>query len=371
MDNKVLYRIFVINPGSTSSKLSVYENEREVLTEDIFHDAPVLLRYPTINDQLPFRMEVLRDFLDRHGLKPAEFDAVVGRGGCCHPVESGVYYVDEQLVRDCHNCVSGVYHSSMLGVQMAWELYKEHKCLTLMLDPTVMDELDDLARITGVRGVYRRAATHALNLKATARKHAKAIGKRYEDCRFIVCHIDGGISVTAHKLGRQVDANNASGGEGPFSPTRMGGMAVTDIVGELWDRPAQEMKKLCSHAGGLTSHFGTSDSDAIHAMVDAGNPRATRVWNAMIYQTAKYIGEMAVVLEGEVDAIVLTGGLLRFADVVEGIRTRCGWIAPIATYPGENEQEAMALGALRVLRGEEQPKTYTGRPVWEGFPDEE
>ena len=141
MDNKV-YKIFVINPGSTSSKLSLYENEKEVLTEDIFHDAPVLLRYPTINDQLPFRIE--------------------------------------QLVRDCHDCKSGVYHSSMLGVQMAWELYKEHKCLTLMLDPTVMDELDDLARITGVKGVYRRAATHALNLKATARKHAKAIGKRYE-----------------------------------------------------------------------------------------------------------------------------------------------------------------------------------------------
>ena len=258
----------------------------------------------------------------------------------------------------------------MLGVQMAWELYKEHKCLTLMLDPTVMDELDDLARITGVKGVYRRAATHALNLKATARKHAKAIGKRYEDCRFIVCHIDGGISVTAHRNGRQVDANNASGGEGPFSPTRMGGMAVTDIINELWDRPAAEMKKLCSHAGGLTSHFGTSDSDTIHARVDAGDPRATRVWNAMLYQTAKYIGEMAVVLEGKVDAIVLTGGLLRFDDVVETIRQRCGWIAPIATYPGENEQEAMALGALRVLRGEEQPKTYTGRPVWEGFPDE-
>ena len=150
----------------------------------------------------------------------------------------------------------------------------------------------------------------------------------------------------------------------------MGGMAVTDIINELWDRPAAEMKKLCSHAGGLTSHFGTSDSDAIHARVDAGDPRATRVWNAMLYQTAKYIGEMAVVLEGKVDAIVLTGGLLRFDDVVETIRQRCGWIAPIATYPGENEQEAMALGALRVLRGEEQPKTYTGRPVWEGFPDE-
>ena len=161
-------------------------------------------------------------------------------------------------------------------------------------------------------------------LKSTARKHAAAIGKRYDECRFIVCHIDGGISVTAHRYGRQVDANNASGGAGPFSPTRMGGMAVTDIVGELWDRPAMDIKRLCSHAGGLTSHFGTSDSDAIHAMVDAGDPRATRVWNAMLYQTAKYIGEMAVVLEGKVDAIVLTGGLLRFDDVVETIRRRCG-----------------------------------------------
>ncbi len=368
MENK--YKILVINPGSTSTKLSVYENEACLFTEDRFHDSSVLLQYPTINDQLPYRMEVLHAILEEHGMRASDMDAVIGRGGCCYPVEGGVYYVDEQLVKDCHDCVGGVYHSSMLGVQMAMELKKAHDCLTLMMDPTVVDELDDLARITGVKGVYRRAATHALNLKATARKHAAALGRSYADCRFIVCHIDGGISVSAHRGGRQVDANNASGGEGPFSPTRMGSMAVTDLIEKFWDRPPQEMKKLCSHAGGLTSHFGTSDSDAIHALVDAGDPRATRVWNAMIYQTAKWIGQMAVVLEGKVDAIVLTGGLLRFDDVLEGIRRRCGWIAPIAVYPGENEQEAMAFGALRALRGEEEIKTYTGRPVWEGFPDE-
>jgi hypothetical protein len=182
---------------------------------------------------------------------------------------------------------------------------------------------------------------------------------------------DGGISVTAHKNGRMIDGNDAGGGEGPFTPTRMGTMAVTDIIGALGDRTHAELKALCSQAGGFTSHFGTSNSDIIHAMVEQGDPRATRVWQAMIYQVCKTIGSMAVALEGKVDGIVLTGGLLRFDDVLADIRRRCEWIAPVTAYPGEFEQEAMAAGAMRVLTGEEEALTYSGKPVWNGFEDEQ
>ena len=195
------------------------------------------------------------------------------------------------------------------------------------------------------------------------------MNKKYEDCNFIVCHIDGGISITAHKKGKMIDGNDAGGGEGPFTPTRMGTMAVTDITRYFWDKTQAEMKSLCSQTGGLSSYFGTSNSDTIHKKVEEGDRKATRVWNAMIYQVIKYIGSMSTVLQGKVDGIVLTGGLLRFPEVEEKIRESCGWIAPVTSYPGEFEQEAMAFGALRVLRGEEEAKIYPGKPVWDGFKD--
>lgn len=364
------YRILIVNPGSTSTKLSMFENDRCLFTEDAFHDSSILLSFPTINDQLGFRMEVVYQFLKDRGIDLHGVDAIVGRGGGCYPVLGGVYRIDDRLVQDTREAKSGLYHASMLGVQMAKVLHDQYGGLMLMMDPPVVDELSDLARITGVRGVYRKAATHALNLKETARRHAKSIGKRYEDCNLIVCHIDGGISITAHSGGRMIDANDAGGGEGPFTPTRMGSMAVTDLIGALGDKSKQELKALCSQAGGLSSHFGTSSSDAIHAMAEAGDPRAQRVWQAMIYQICKAIGSMSVVLEGKVDGIVLTGGLLRFGDVLEGIERRCGFIAPVTIYPGEFEQEAMAAGAMRVLTGEEEALEYPGKPVWSGFSDE-
>ncbi|MBQ7887418.1 MAG: butyrate kinase [Clostridia bacterium] len=365
------YRIFVVNPGSTSTKLSLFENERCLFTESAFHDSSVLLAFDTINDQLDYRMEVIHQFLDEKGIDLTGVDAIVGRGGGCYPVLGGVYEIDERLVRHTREARGGIYHSSMLGVQMAKALHDKYGGRLLMMDPPVVDELCDLARVTGVRGVYRRAAVHALNLKATARTHAKRMGRRYEDCNLIVCHIDGGISVTAHEKGRMIDGNNASGGEGPFTPTRMGSMALTDVITVLGDKTNKELCSLCSVTGGLTSHFGTSNSDEIHAMVERGDSRATRVWQAMIYQVCKSIGSMAAVLEGKVDGIVLTGGLLRFDDVTDGVRRRCGWIAPVTAYPGEFEQEAMAAGAMRVLTGEETALVYPGKPVWDGFEDEE
>lgn len=364
-----IYRIFIINPGSTSTKLSMFENEKNLFTTDVFHDSSVLKQFPTINDQLDYRMQVVEDFLKEHQIDLTGVDAIVGRGGGCYPVEGGVYQIDDRLIQDTREAKGGLYHASMLGVQMAGELQKEYGGIMLMMDPPVVDELCDLARITGVKGIYRRTAAHVLNLKETARRHAASMGRRYEDCNFIVCHIDGGITVTAHQKGRMIDANDGGGGEGPFTPTRMGSMAVTDVIRQLKDRTPEEMRSLCSQTGGLSSHFGTSNSDTIHRMVEAGDPEAVRVWNAMIYQVSKWIGSMSTVLKGQVDGILLTGGLVRFRDVVDQIRENCGWIAPVSVYPGEFEQEAMAAGALRILRGEEEAKIYSGRPVWEGFQD--
>ena len=205
-------------------------------------------------------------------------------------------------------------------------------------------------------------------MKVVAKKYAASISHKYEDLNLIVCHIDGGITITAHDHGRMVDGNDGGGGDGPFTPTRMGSMAVTDIVNNLWHLSKEEMLNLCSVTGGLSNYFGTSNSDVIHQMIENEDQKAIRVWNAMLYQVCKSIGAMTVVLKGNVDGIVLTGGLMRFDDVYQHIKDRCGWIAPIAVYPGEYEQEALALGALKILRGEK-PKVYTGKPVWEGFKD--
>lgn len=355
------YKIFIINPGSTSTKLSYFLNDQCVVTGETFHDSSELLGFPSINDQLDFRMGVLHQFLKEHHIDLTGVDAIVGRGGPCWAVPGGSYAIDRQLIADTRACVGGVYHASMLGVQMAKALQEEYGGLTMMVDPPVVDELQPLARLSGVKGIHRRAVCHALNLKAAARQHAKVLGRPYEALNLIVCHIDGGISITAHKQGRMIDGNDAGGGEGPFTPTRMGTMAVTDVINRLRDRSYEEIKALCSQAGGLSSYFGTSNSDAVHRRAEAGDPAAALVWEAMIYQTAKAIGSMAAVLEGKVDGIVLTGGLLRFDDVLEGIRRRCGWIAPVSAYPGEFEQQAMADAALRVLRGQEALLPYPGK----------
>ena len=361
------YRIFIINPGSTSTKLSLFENDKNIYTTDVFHDSKILLSFPTINDQLDYRMKVIYDFLKEDHIDLTGIDAVVGRGGGCYAVPGGIYQIDERLIADTRAAKGGLYHASMLGVQMANEVHQKYGGIMIMMDPPVVDELCDDARITGLKGVYRRAVSHALNLKATARTHAKRMGKRYEDCNFIVCHIDGGISVTAHEHGRMIDGNDAGGGEGPFTPTRMGSLAVTDGRRVLLGRSDREIRDLCSQAGGLSSWFGTSNSDKVHRMVEDGNETAVRVWNAMIYQITKWIGMMSTPLKGQVDAILLTGGLLRFPEIGKRIEESCSFIAPVYQYPGEFEQEAMAAGAMRILTGEEQVKTYPGKPVWSGF----
>ena len=366
-DAERIYKLLIINPGSTSTKVSLFENDRALFEKSLFHDAPILLQYPHVNDQIPFRYQVILDMLKEEGVDPAEIDVFVGRGGSACTQPGGVTRIDQKLYDDTEAAVGGSEHPAKLGVMLAWKFAQAYGKPAYTLNPTNVDEYGDYARLTGIRGVYRVSHSHVLNQKAVAEAHAEKMGRRYEDCNFIVGHIDGGITVSAHDHGRMVDGNMGADGEGAFTPTRIGSVPVLALLDYIESHSVAEVRLMCSRAGGFVSLFGTADSDNIHALVDQGNRKAALVWNTMIYQICKMIGEMSAVLCGKVDAILLTGGLMRFDDIAEGIRGRCGWIAPICVYPGEMEQEALALSTLKVLRGQAQAMTYSGRNVWQGF----
>ena len=359
--------MLVINPGSTSTKVSLFENETSVFEKSIFHDAPELLRYPHVNNQVPFRYNVIMDMLREENVDPATIDVFIGRGGSACTQPGGVTTIDEKLYRDTLDAVGGSEHPAKLGVMIAWKFAQTFGKSAYTLNPTNVDEYSDLARLTGIKGVYRVSHSHVLNQKAVAEFHAEAMGKKYEDCNFIVAHIDGGITVSAHDHGRMVDGNMGADGEGAFTPTRIGSVPVLALLDYIEAHSIEDVRLRCSRAGGFVDLFGTANADTIHELVDKGDPKASLVWNTMIYQICKMIGEMSAVLCGNVDAILLTGGLMRFDDVYEGILKRCGFIAPISVYPGEMEQEALALPALAVLRGEKTPLTYSGKNVWNGF----
>ena len=365
---KKVYRILVINPGSTSTKVSLFENENSLFEKSLFHDAPELLKYPHVNGQIPFRYGVILDMLHEEGVDPRSIDVFVGRGGSAQTQPGGVTIVDQKLYDDTEAAVGGSEHPAKLGVMLAWKFAREFGREAYTLNPTNVDEYGDYARLTGIRGLYRVSHSHVLNQKAVAEAHAASLGKKYEDMNFIVGHIDGGITVSAHDHGRMVDGNMGADGEGAFTPTRIGSVPVLQLLDYIEAHSVEEVRLMCSRAGGFVSLFGTSNSDTIHELKEQGDPKATLVWNTMIYQIGKMIGAMSAPLRGKVDAILLTGGLMRFSDIAEGLRDYCGWIAPIHVYPGEMEQEALALGVLKVLRGEAKAMVYSGKPVWDGFP---
>ena len=367
MPEKKTYTLLVINPGSTSTKISVYDNETSRFERSVQHEAQELLQYPHVNDQVPMRCRVIGEMLAKEGVSLSDIDVFVGRGGSAHTQPGGVTVIDERLYNDTVAGVGGSEHAAKLGVMIAWVFMNEYHKPGYTLNPTNVDEYCDYARLTGIKGLYRTPHSHVLNPKAVAEHHAGVLGRTYEDCDFVVAHIDGGVTVTAHKHGRIIDGTMGSDGDGPFAPTRIGAIPVLPLLDYIEAHSLDEVRLACSRAGGFVSFFGTSNSDKVHALVDRGDPKAVLVWNAMIYQICKCIGACSCVLEGKVDAILLTGGLMRFDDIAEGIRRRCGWIAPIAVYPGEMEQDAMALPVMKVLRGEATAMTYSGRDVWQGF----
>ena len=360
-------KTLVINPGSTSTKVGVFEDETLLFEETLRHPTEEIAKYASVIDQKDFRKEIILDFLKEKNCDPKTLNVIVGRGGLLKPIPGGTYAVSDALLADLKAGVQG-QHASNLGGILAREIGDFLGVPSYIVDPVVVDELTDKARISGMPELPRRSIFHALNQKAVARRFAKENGKRYEDLNLIVCHGDGGITVTAHKAGRMVDSTEGAGGDGPFTPTRLGSIPVMEVLQYLDEgHTTAQMRSMLSRSGGFVSHFGTSDAAKVHALVDAGDKKAVTVWNAMIYQLCKSIGGMAAVLEGKVDGILLTGGLMRYDDILKGVEQRCGWIAPIAVYPGECEQEAMADAVLEVLRGQRKANRYTGVPVFQGF----
>ncbi len=351
-------KILAINPGSTSTKIAVYEDETPLLQCAIRHSVENLAPYPRIIDQFDFRKNLVLDELRTAGI-PLEFDAVIGRGGLLKPIPGGVYEVNEAMLADILH--AGRSHVCNLGCLIASELAGLIPgCRAFIADPVVVDELDEVARITGSPLMPRATIWHALNQRAIARRHAAECGSRYEDLNLIVCHLGGGISIGAHRKGRCVDVNNALDGEGPFSPERAGTLPAGQLVELCFSgrMGRDELKKRIAGRAGLAAHLGTTDVAAVVRQIEAGDRRAGLVLDAMIYQIAKSVGAAAVVLYGKVDAILLTGGIAHNAYVVSRLKERVSFLAPVHVYPGEDELQALALNALGALRGDLAVKKY-------------
>ncbi len=356
---KDMYTILTINPGSTSTKLAIFKNEDAVFTETIRHSAEELAKYPHIIDQYEFRKDAVLKLLNGRGYPVSGLDAVVGRGGLLKPIPSGTYLVNDRMIGDLKVGVQGE-HASNLGGLIASEIAKKADIPAYIVDPVVVDELDDITRISGMPELPKACIFHALNQKAIARQAAHDLGRPYQDLDLIVVHLGGGISVGAHHGGKVIDVNNALNGEGPFSPERTGGLPVMQLVDLCYSGKytQQEMHKKVVGKGGLVAYLGTNDAQEVQKMIREGSEKAKLVYEAMAYQVAKEIGAMAVVLKGHVDAIVFTGGIAHDEMFVGWIKDRVRFIAPIMCYPGEDELAALAKGGLRVLRGEEQYKVY-------------
>ena len=353
------YKILAVNPGSTSTKIAIFEDDKEIFKKKLFHPREELSKFDRIVDQYEFRKEVILQALKEAGFKLEELSAVVGRGGLLRPIPGGTYRVNEAMLHDLRIGLQGE-HASNLGGILAYEIAKPYGIPAFIVDPVVVDEMEPIAKISGLPEIERRSIFHALNHKAVARLAAKDLGKKYEEVNLIVVHLGGGISVGVHRKGRVIDVNNALNGDGPFAPERAGGLPVWDAMklalsGKYTEH---ELKKKLAGQGGIVAYLGTNDMREVEDRVKSGDEKARLIFEAMAYQVAKEIGADATVLKGDVDAIVLTGGLA-YSDMFVGwIKERVSFIAPVLVYPDEDEMRALACGALRVLRGEEQPLEY-------------
>ena len=351
--------LLIINPGSTSTKIGVFQDEKELFQETLRHSSDEIAKYDTIFDQMDFRTDIILDVLKEKNFDIKTLSAVVGRGGMLKPMESGTYKVNDRMLEDLKIGVQG-QHASNLGGMLANKIAGELNIPAFIVDPVVVDELDDVARISGVPELPRVSKFHALNQKAVAKRYAKENGIKYEDLNLIVVHMGGGVSVGAHKDGKVIDVNNALDGEGPFSPERAGTVPVGALIkmcysGEFTEK---EVYTKIVGKGGYVAYLNTNDARDVLKLAAEGDKTAELYLNAFIYQISKSVGEMATVLKGKVDRIILTGGIAYSEKVVQELKNRIGWISEITVYPGEDELLALAEGALRVLNGEEEVKEY-------------
>lgn len=360
------YTVFTINPGSTSTKVALFHGEEMIFSRNISHSGEELSRFAFVSEQLPYRMDKIMAVLEEEGVSLVGADAFVGRGGGFNSMEGGVYELNELMLSHAAESPSGIQHPACLGTLIAHRLQQEYGGRVFVVNPPVVDEYDELARVTGIREIERESHLHALNLKEVGIRHAAVLGRSYEECNFVICHIGGGTSISAHRQGRMVDGNDIIGGEGPMTPTRCGAVPAVPLI-ELCFSGKYTKKQLiekCRKNGGFLDWLGTADALEVSQRAEAGEPDAKLVWDAMIYQIKKEIGAMVMALDGKVEGILLTGGMSKSRYLTDALTRACSFLAPVTVYAGEFEMEAMASGAVRVLSGREVPKQYSGEPVW-------
>ncbi len=352
--------ILAINPGSTSTKIALFEEEILVFEKAIVHSNKELAEFEKVSDQFHFRKELIISELQDRKVNLARIAIVVGRGGLIKPIESGIYKINERMIQDLRSGVFG-QHASNLGGLIADEIASGLQSAdAFIVDPVVVDELQDVARLSGHPSIQRRSIFHALNQKAVARLYAATTGKKYEDLNLIVAHMGGGISVGAHCSGRVIDVNNALNGDGPFSPERSGSLPAGQLADLCFsgNYTHDEIKSMLTGKGGMVAYLGTNSFREVREMAESGNKEAELVIKSFIYQAAKEIGAMAAVLEGKIDAILLTGGIAHNESVIKSIAKQVGFLAPVKVYPGEDEMKALAYNALLALDGKLEVKIY-------------
>lgn len=353
------FRILSINPGATSTKVALYIDETALKVEVIRHSTEDLSFFKGTLEQLDYRKELVLKFLEQNQIRVAELSAVVGRGGPFKPLESGTYLVNDRMLSDIRTGNVQADHPSNLGALIAHELVKGTEVPAFIVDPVSVDEFIPEARVSGLPQIERKSLSHALNQKMVARKAAETRGKKYEELNLIIVHLGSGISVSSHLKGRMIDVNNAND-MGPFSPQRVGALPVTGLTRLCFSGKytEKEMIQLLTKKGGLLVHLGTDNVEEVENRIDRGDRKAKLIYDAMVYQIAKEIGAMATTLEGNVDAIVLTGGIANSKRLTDAITQKVKFIAPVLVFPGEDEMEALTLGGLRVISGEEKAKEY-------------
>ena len=356
-------KIFVTNPGSTSTKVALFDGSTLVFSQNVKHDSEVLGKFERVIDQLDYRVSVIDEELARAGISLDSLSAAASQGGGIFPCESGTYLVEPLLLEHQRIGAEGGQHPANLGGAMSRLYADRYGGEAFVVDPPTMDEFWLTARVTGFHNVLRKSRCHALNIKEVARRTAAELHKPYGECRLVIVHMGGGISVAAQADGRIVDAMDCLMGDGAFAATRAGGIPAGEVIRQCFsgDYTEQEMMARLFRQGGLVEHLGTSDLLEVMEQINQGNQYAKLIYEAMIYQVAKQVGAYAASLSFRVDAVVLTGGMIKSADLVEKLERMIGRLAPIYKYPGEFEMEAMCNGALRVLRGEEAAVHYVGK----------
>lgn len=350
--------ILVVNPGSTSTKVAIFEGEKNVLQKNLSHSAEEVAKFLKVTDQYEYRQKMILEWMKESDISTGSLAAVVGRGGLLKPIPGGTYKVTDAMIDDLRTGIQGE-HASNLGGIIAKGIADSEHIPAFIVDPVATDEFSDIARVSGLPEAPRRSLVHALNIKAVARRAARDMGKGFADFNFLIAHLGGGISIAPIRKGKIVDASGADDG-GPFSPERCGGLPVAELAKMCCSGKftLAEMKKKTLGKSGLVGYLGTNDARDVERMIESGDKNADLIFDAMAYQIAKEIGGMATVLNGEIDAILLTGGLA-YSELLCGIIIkRVGFIAPVKIYAGEDEMLALAEGALRVLKGEEKAKIY-------------